>query len=142
MAEALRHDYHIIAPDLRGHGDSQWMLGGSYNQLDYVYDIAQLVRQIADEPITIIGHSLGGAISLTYTGLYPERVRKLIAIEGLGPSPAMLAARLAQRHMQRCPTFSAIDVFPSPHGRETLAYTPNLEQIDKGSAYRLVDALM
>lgn len=101
VAEALRHDYHIIAPDLRGHGDSQWMLGGSYNQLDYVYDIAQLVRQIADEPITIIGHSLGGAISLTYTGLYPERVRKLIAIEGLGPSPAMLEARLAQRPEER-----------------------------------------
>jgi len=101
VAEALRHDYHIIAPDLRGHGDSQWMLGGSYNQLDYVYDIAQLVRQIAHEPITIIGHSLGGAISLTYTGLYPERVRKLIAIEGLGPSPAMLEARLAQRPEER-----------------------------------------
>jgi len=96
VAEALRHDYHIIAPDLRGHGDSQWLPGGSYNQIDYVYDIAQLVRQAAEEPITIIGHSLGGSISISYTGLYPERVRKLIAIEGLGPSPEMLQARLAQ----------------------------------------------
>ena len=42
VAEALRDDYHIIAPDLRGHGDSQWMKGGSYNHVDYVYDIAQL----------------------------------------------------------------------------------------------------
>ena len=38
----------------------------------------------------LIGHSLGGAVSLMYTGIYPERVRKLVAIEGLGPPPAML----------------------------------------------------
>jgi pimeloyl-ACP methyl ester carboxylesterase len=96
VAQALRDDYHIIAPDLRGHGDSQWMIGGSYNQIDYVYDIAQLLRQIDCNPVTIIGHSLGGAISLLYTGLYPDTVRKLIAIEGMGPPPAMLEQRLAQ----------------------------------------------
>ncbi|MEZ5560306.1 MAG: alpha/beta hydrolase [Pseudomonadales bacterium] len=96
VAEALRHDYHIIAPDLRGHGDSQWMIGGSYNQIDYVYDIAQLVRQTTDEPITIIGHSLGGSISLMYTGLYPETVTRLVAIEGMGPPPQMIEQRIKQ----------------------------------------------
>ncbi|MBX3708046.1 MAG: alpha/beta hydrolase [Pseudomonadales bacterium] len=96
VAEALRHDYHIIAPDLRGHGDSQWMIGGSYNQVDYVYDVAQLLRQIDRNPVTIIGHSLGGSISLLYTGLFPENVRKLIAIEGMGPSPAMVRERMEQ----------------------------------------------
>ena len=49
----------IIAPDLRGHGDSQWMVGGAYSQIDYVYDIAQLLRQKQMSPVTIIGHSLG-----------------------------------------------------------------------------------
>jgi len=96
VAEQLRGDYHVIAPDLRGHGDSQWMIGGSYNQIDYVYDIAQLLRQIGRTPVTIIGHSLGGSISLMYTGLYPENVRKLVAIEGMGPSPAMIRERQAQ----------------------------------------------
>ena len=72
VAEALRDDYHIIAPDLRGHGDSEWLKGGGYNQLDYVYDIAQLLNQTKMTPVTIIGHSLGGSISLTYSGLYPE----------------------------------------------------------------------
>ena len=89
VADELRHDYHIIAPDLRGHGDSQWMLGGSYTIIDYVYDIAQLLHQTRATPSVIMGHSLGGSISLLYSGIYPENVTKLISIEGMGPPPGM-----------------------------------------------------
>ena len=91
VAEALRHDWHIIAPDLRGHGDSQWSPDGSYTMAGYIYDLAQLVHQQAMAPVTVIAHSLGGHIALRYAGLYPENVRKLIAIEGLGPSPKTMA---------------------------------------------------
>ena len=91
VAEALRDDWHIIAPDLRGHGDSQWMIGGSYGLSDYVYDIAQLIHQTKHQPITIIGHSLGGAISLQFTALFPDMVQKLVAIEGLGWPPERVA---------------------------------------------------
>jgi pimeloyl-ACP methyl ester carboxylesterase len=101
VAERLRKDYHIVAPDLRGHGDSQWMIGGGYNQLDYVYDIAQLLHQTKMTPTTVIGHSLGGSISLTYTGLYPDNVVKLVAIEGLGPPPQMLKMRARQAIHER-----------------------------------------
>ncbi len=96
VAEALKDDYHVIAPDLRGHGDSAWMVGGSYNQIDYVYDIAQLLRQTTRTPVTIIGHSLGGSISLQYAGLYPEMVTKLVAIEGMGPPPEFIKERIDQ----------------------------------------------
>ncbi len=96
VAEAFRHDYHVIAPDLRGHGDSQWLLGGSYDHVDYVYDIAQLLYQRNHTPAVIIGHSLGGSIALLYTGLYPDTVTKLVSIEGMGPPPKMLAERLRQ----------------------------------------------
>lgn len=92
-AEAMRDRYHIIAPDLRGHGDSQWMVGSSYDINDYVCDIAQLIHQRGLAPLTIIAHSMGGAIALRYTGLYPETVKKLVVIEGLGPSPKMIAER-------------------------------------------------
>ena len=87
VAEALREDYHIIAPDLRGHGDSQWMIGGSYSIAEFVYDIAQLIHQTDLAPLTIIGHSFGGGITLRYAGLYPDKVRKLVAVEGLGRPP-------------------------------------------------------
>lgn len=96
VAERFRDRYHIVAPDLRGHGDSQWMMGGSYSMTDYVYDIAQLIHQKNMQPVTIIGHSLGGSIALMYTGLYPETVRKLVAIEGMGPPPQLIQERINQ----------------------------------------------
>ena len=84
-AEALRADWHVIAPDLRGHGDSQWSTDGSYSIAGYIYDLAQLIHQQALAPVTIVAHSLGGNVALRYAGVYPETVAKLVAIEGLGP---------------------------------------------------------
>lgn len=96
VAQAFRDDYHIIAPDLRGHGDSVWLKGSAYWQTDFVYDIAQLLRQTNLTPITILSHSLGGSVALMYAGLYPENVVKLVAIEGMGPPPQMLAERMSK----------------------------------------------
>ncbi|MCX7384118.1 MAG: alpha/beta hydrolase [Alphaproteobacteria bacterium] len=93
VANALRRDWHVIAPDLRGHGDSEWASDGNYPMAAYVYDLAQLIHQQHLAPVTIVAHSLGGNIALRCAGLYPENVRKLVAIEGLGPSPRMLAKR-------------------------------------------------
>ena len=92
VARDLRRDWHVVAPDLRGHGDSQWAIGSSYSLIDYVLDVAQLLKVLDRFPVTILGHSLGGSISLHYTGIYPDRVSKVIAIEGLGPSPDMIAS--------------------------------------------------
>jgi pimeloyl-ACP methyl ester carboxylesterase len=101
LAERLRHDWHIIAPDLRGHGDSQWSPDGHYSMAGYLYDLAQLIHQQQLAPVTIIAHSLGGNIALRYAGIYPEKVKKLVAIEGLGPSPKMMAERLKRRIAER-----------------------------------------
>ena len=46
VAEELRSDWHIIAPDLRGHGDSERAADGHYDMAAYVYDFAQLINQI------------------------------------------------------------------------------------------------
>ncbi len=93
VAEELRNDWHIIAPDLRGHGDSEWTSDGNYEMLPYVYDLAQLVDQLELAPVNIVAHSLGGNVALRYAGLFPDKVAKLVSIEGLGPSPAMQAER-------------------------------------------------
>lgn len=95
-AQALRDRWHVIAPDLRGHGDSDWSPDGDYGSLANLYDLAQLIHQLRLAPVTIVAHSYGGNIALRYSGTFPENVRKLVAIEGLGPSPKMLAERLAK----------------------------------------------
>ena len=95
VAEDLRRDWHVIAPDLRGHGDSQWSPDGNYGMAAFVYDLAQLIHQLDAGPVTLVAHSLGGNVATRYTGLYPEQVRRLVSIEGLGPSPKMLAERAA-----------------------------------------------
>jgi pimeloyl-ACP methyl ester carboxylesterase len=91
VAERLSADYHVIAPDLRGHGDSDWADAGGYVMPAFIYDLAQLIHQQTTGPVALIGHSLGGNIATRYTGLYPERVSRLVCIEGLGPSPKMEA---------------------------------------------------
>jgi pimeloyl-ACP methyl ester carboxylesterase len=99
VAQDLRKDWHIIAPELRGHGDSDWANDGDYTLAAYVYDFAQLIHQKGLAPVTIVAHSLGGSITLRYAGIFPETVGKLVAIEGMGPSPEMLAMR-AKRSVQ------------------------------------------
>jgi pimeloyl-ACP methyl ester carboxylesterase len=76
----------VIAPDCRGHGDSGWVgAGGYYHFPDYVFDLDCVVRAHRLDSFTLIGHSMGGTISLLYAGTFPERVKKLVLIEGIGP---------------------------------------------------------
>jgi pimeloyl-ACP methyl ester carboxylesterase len=96
VATALRNDYHVLAPDLRGHGDSQWSPDGSYSVAAYIYDLAQLIHQQELAPVTIIAHSLGGMLTLRYAGIYPDNVRKIVAIEGLGMTPRAMVDRAKQ----------------------------------------------
>jgi pimeloyl-ACP methyl ester carboxylesterase len=92
VAADLRRSFHVIAPDLRGHGDSAWAIGSTYSMIDYVLDLAALLKTIDLFPITIVAHSLGARIALQYAGIYPDRVAKLVAIEGSGrPRPHEVA---------------------------------------------------
>lgn len=93
IAARLSRDWHVIAPDWRGHGDSQWSPDGSYPTTSFIYDLAQLIHQLRLAPVTIVAHSYGGSISLRYAGIYPENVERIVAIEGLGWSPKILADR-------------------------------------------------
>ena len=101
VAEELREQYHIIAPDLRGHGDSQWMVGGAYSKFDYIYDIHQLLHQTKMTPVKIIAHSMGGEVCLRFAGIYPELVEKMVVIEGLWEDPDKAAKREA-KPMEEC----------------------------------------
>lgn len=83
-AEALADRYCVYAPDLRGHGDSGWATGGEYSIIDYALDLHALGEAIGRAPYTIVAHSLGGGVALQYAGAFPEKVSRIITIEGLG----------------------------------------------------------
>jgi pimeloyl-ACP methyl ester carboxylesterase len=84
VARSLRAHFHVYAMDLRGHGNSAWAPGAIYTIAEHVLDISTLVDVLGGGPISVVGHSLGGILSLMYSGLYPDRVAKVIAIEGIG----------------------------------------------------------
>ena len=94
VALDFKDDWHVIVPELRGHGDSDWASDGDYTMAAYVYDLAQLIHQQKARPshdrcpFTRRQH-----FTLRYAGTYPDNVRKLVAIEGLGASPSVLAER-------------------------------------------------
>jgi pimeloyl-ACP methyl ester carboxylesterase len=81
LAAELAGRFHILAPDLRGRGDSSW--GGSYDLPDYISDLAALFDGLGLPPAALVGHSLGGHIAIRYAGCFPERVTCLCAIEGV-----------------------------------------------------------
>jgi pimeloyl-ACP methyl ester carboxylesterase len=100
-ARALRHDWRVIAPDLRGHGDSQWSADGAYISSYHVLDLVDLIDTLGPEPLTIVGHSFGGNVVTRYAASYPQRVRKLVLVDGLGPTPSVLVNWAKQGPAQR-----------------------------------------
>jgi pimeloyl-ACP methyl ester carboxylesterase len=80
------HGLRLVAPDLRGHGDSDWIgRGGYYHFIDYLADMQSLVEKLAPRRLSLVGHSMGGSVAAYFAGSYPERVHKLALLEGLGP---------------------------------------------------------
>jgi len=120
VAKALRDDYHVYALDLRGHGNSAWAPGALYSIAEHILDLSVLADIINQFPVRIIGHSLGAITTLLYAGVFPERVAKLVAIEGLG-LPLQEARYTAPERMRRW-----IDKVRAVENRTQHSY-PNLE---------------
>ena len=86
VAERLAQHAHVIAPDLRGHGDSDRIgPGGYYHFMDYVADLDDVIARLARKRVILVGHSMGGSVSGYYAGTRPERLVGLALLEGLGP---------------------------------------------------------
>jgi pimeloyl-ACP methyl ester carboxylesterase len=87
IAQGLKNSFHVMAPDLRGHGDSDWAKGSSYSLADHIYDLECLARFAGLENVTIVGHSMGGMVALAYAGTYPEKVSRLVVLDGVTVFP-------------------------------------------------------
>jgi pimeloyl-ACP methyl ester carboxylesterase len=100
IAPKFSSKYHVMAVDMRGHGDSGWDPKGAYLVEDYVKDIEGLAEQLRLRNIVIWGNSTGGRVAQVFAGLHPERVTAVIS-EDVGPErPSQLADNVARQLKQ------------------------------------------
>ena len=155
--DALERDWHVIAPDWRGYGLTDWSGADTYWVPDYLADLDYLLDHFSPEfPVVLVGHSMGGNIAGLYSGTRPERVRKLINIEGFGiggrrqdPAPRRYAkwiAQLADESGQR--VYDGFDEFAARLRAENRRLTAERaqflvehwgKQADDGSVIRRAD---
>lgn len=100
MVDALREPRQIIAPDWRGFGGSRGAPTDSYWFPDYLADLDALLDHFAgDQPVDLVGHSMGGNVSMLYAGVRPARIRRLVNLEGFG-MPASRPSQAPGRYAQ------------------------------------------
>ena len=77
-------DFHVMALDQRGRGESDWAPDGDYSTDAYVADLAGFSEVLGLSKLTLVGHSMGGRNSMTFGGKYPEKLDKLVVVD-VGP---------------------------------------------------------
>ncbi len=84
VVDEFKRKWHVIAPDWRGFGLSE-RAGAGYWFPDYYADLEALLKRYSpDQPARLVGHSMGGVIACTYAGLRPDRVVRVVSLEGFG----------------------------------------------------------
>ena len=100
VIDALKDDHWVIAPDWRGYGLTDTPNTDNFFFPDYLADLDQLLdHYVGERQINLLGHSMGGHIATLYAGIRPERIHKLINLEGFGmpaTRPAQAPGRLAK----------------------------------------------
>src|SRR5688572_2928109 len=85
LVDELRGEWDVHAPDWRGYGLTEWSSADCYWFPDYIADLDYILKEIhADEPVSLVGHSLGGNVAALYAGIRPSRIGRLVNLEGFG----------------------------------------------------------
>jgi len=100
IAPHFAPSYHVMAVDMRGHGDSDWDPKGAYLVEDYTKDIEGLAVQLRLRNITIWGNSTGGRVAQVFAGLHPELVSAVIS-EDVGPERPTQVAESVTRQLKQ-----------------------------------------
>ena len=122
LVDSLAREWHVIAPDWRGFGLTAWARDG-YWFPDYYADLEALLDLYEPAaPVNLVGHSMGGNIACVYAGLRPQRVAKVVSLEGFGAActqaadaPARYARWLDQ--LARPPAFRPYPSFDAVAAR-------------------------
>ena len=83
-----KNDWHVVAPDWRGHGDSEWIgRGGYYHFTDYVRDVHQIAQAVRRDRLIVVAHSMGAMAAIHWLGAFPAFVDGAVLVEAVGPLP-------------------------------------------------------
>jgi esterase len=109
VAPHFAQHYHVIAVDMRGHGDSGWQGDGAYLVEDYASDIEKLIEQLSLRKIVLWGASTGGRVVQMIAGLHPDWVSAVI-VEDVGPErPAAISNRRGDRMVKEANGWASVD---------------------------------
>jgi pimeloyl-ACP methyl ester carboxylesterase len=121
---ALRSEYHCVAADPRGHGDSSWSPELDYGIEAQTVDVAAVVEQLGWSDVVLVGNSMGGRTALHYTAVHPERVAAVILLD-VGPELQLAGVRRRTTNRGRAAQeIESIDAYVA----NALARNPNLDE--------------
>ena len=119
-ARHLQDRFHIIAPDVRGHGESAWSPTAAYQYGDQIGDLAALVDELQLSRFALIGTSMGGIIAMGFAARYPDQLRALV-INDIGPEPETGSQRITEMVGGRPEDFASVE--------EAMAYRRRMSPI-------------
>jgi pimeloyl-ACP methyl ester carboxylesterase len=143
MAQALSGaNFRILAPDLRGHGDSEWVRPPHYSPADYADDLARLIQGAGAENPIAIGHSMGGIAVLAFAARYERLLCAAAAID-----VAITSGPRRNRYLKRLRTIPTVTYPDLPTAKARFRLMPNegaiarqlLDEIAEHSIVRTVD---
>jgi pimeloyl-ACP methyl ester carboxylesterase len=108
LARHLRDRYHILAPDVRGHGESAWSPAGAYRYEDQASDLAEFAKRLELEKFVLIGTSMGGIIAMTYAAEHAGRLSGLV-INDIGPDAEAGTQRITRMVGSRPDEFATLE---------------------------------
>ena len=108
LARRLQDRFHILAPDVRGHGESAWSPAGAYQYADQAGDLAAFVDRLGLDRFVLIGTSMGGIIAMAYAVAHPQRLLGLV-INDIGPEAEAGTQRITQMVGSRPEEFATLE---------------------------------
>jgi len=137
VVDAMAEERFVVAPDWRGFGLTDGGAVDNYWLPDYLADLEGLLDHVAlDTPVDLVGHSMGGNIAMQYAGVRPQRIRRLVNLEGFG-MPARRPEEAPARYGQWIDQLKklhrgemAMQGYPGPDGvaRRLMKTNPRLPQ--------------
>ncbi|MYC28752.1 MAG: alpha/beta hydrolase [Chloroflexi bacterium] len=123
LAPYLATRYHVISVDVRGRGDSDWAADANYSNEAYIADLEGLRQALGFERMSLVGTSLGGRISMSYAGTYPDRVERAV-LNDIGPDiDPRGGARIAESTRDAVTGFATMDEVIAWHREQRVGFS-------------------